>query len=71
MSKLKLNAIATQALLDNEFKAAILNGQVQERLGAFQLNDEEVQAVMSIQAMDLDQFIRHLSGLIQPSSAAA
>lgn len=69
MSKLKLNAIATQALLDNEFKAALLNGQVQDRLGAFQLNDEEVKAVMSIQAMDLDQFIRHLSGLIQPSVA--
>lgn len=71
MSKLKLNAIATQALLDNEFKAALLNGQVQDRLGAFQLNDEEVKAVMSIQAMDLDQFIRHLSGLIQPSAAVA
>jgi hypothetical protein len=71
MSKLKLNAIATQALLDNEFQAAILNGQVQDRLGVFQLNDEEVKAVMSIQAMDLDQFIRHLSGLIQPSAAVA
>jgi len=35
------------------------------------LNDEEVQAVMSIQAMDLDQFIRHLSGLIQPTQAIA
>ena len=71
MSKLKLNAIATQALLDNEFKTAVLNGHLQDRLSAFQLNDEEVQAVMSIQAMDLDQFIRHLSGLIQPSSAVA
>ncbi len=71
MSKLKLNAIATQALLDNEFKAALLNGKVQDRLSAFQLNDEEVAAVMSIQAMDLDQFIRHLSGLIQPSVAAS
>jgi hypothetical protein len=69
MSKLKLNAIAAQALLDNEFKAAILSGKVQERLGAFHLNEEEKKAVMSIQAMDLDQFIRHLSGLIQPAAA--
>jgi hypothetical protein len=69
MSKLKLNAIAAQALLDNEFKAAILSGKVQDRLGAFHLNEEEKQAVMSIQAMDLDQFIRHLSGLIQPAAA--
>ena len=71
MSKLKLNAIATQALLDKEFKAALLSGKGQDRLGAFQLNDEEIQAVMSIQAMDLDQFIRHLSGLIQPTQALA
>lgn len=71
MSKLKLNAIATQALLDNEFKTALLSGKVQDRLSAFQLNDEEIAAVMSIQAMDLDQFIRHLSGLIQPSVATA
>lgn len=71
MSKLKLNAIAAQALLDNEFKTALLNGKVQDRLSAFHLNDEEVRAVMSIQAMDLDQFIRHLSGLIQPAGAAA
>lgn len=71
MSKLKLNAIATKALLDNEFKAAILNGQMQDRLSAFKLNEEEAQAVMSIHALDLDQFMRHLSGLIQPSSAIA
>lgn len=71
MSKLKLNAIATQALLDNEFKAALLTGQVKDHLRAFELNDEEVAAVMSIQAMDLDQFIRHLSGLIQPNVVAA
>ncbi|MCW5876593.1 MAG: hypothetical protein KIS85_06890 [Anaerolineales bacterium] len=71
MSKLKLNAIATQALLDNEFKVALLSGEVQDRLSAFELNEEEVAAVMSIRAMDLDQFIRHLSGLIQPNAAAA
>lgn len=71
MSKLKLNAIATQALLDNEFKTALLNGQGQAQLSAFQLNQEEVEAVMSIKAMDLDQFIRHLSGLIQPARALA
>jgi hypothetical protein len=67
MSKIKLNAIATQALLDNDFQAAILNGRHQEKLGAFQLNDEEVHAVMAIDAMDIDQFIRRLGNLMKPA----
>jgi hypothetical protein len=69
MSKLKLNAIATQALLDQDFKAAVLSGRVQEKLGAFGLNDEELRAVASIQAMDLDQFMRRLGSLIQMAPA--
>jgi hypothetical protein len=69
MSKIKLNAIATQALLDEEFKAAIQSGRHKEKLSAFQLNDEEAQAVMSIDAMDVDQFIRRLSYLMQPAQA--
>lgn len=69
MSKIKLNAIATQALLDNDFQAAILNGQHQEKLGAFQLNDEEAHAVMAIDAMDIDQFIRRLGNLMKPAQA--
>ena len=69
MSKLKLNAIAAQALLDKEFKAALLSGRGQEKLGAFQLNDEEMRAVTSIKAMDLDQFMRRLGSLIQMSPA--
>ena len=69
MSKLKLNAIAAQALLDKEFKAALLSGRGQEKLGAFQLNDEEMRAVTSIHAMDLDQFMRRLGSLIQMAPA--
>jgi hypothetical protein len=67
MSKIKLNAIATQALLDNDFQAAILNGRHQEKLSAFQLNDEEAHAVMAIDAMDIDQFIRRLGNLMKPA----
>ncbi|MGH2581378.1 MAG: hypothetical protein ACRDFQ_00605 [Anaerolineales bacterium] len=69
MSKLKLNAIATQALLDDEFKAAMLSGRLQDKLSAFQLNEAEMQAVSSIQAMDLDQFMRRLGNLIQLAPA--
>ncbi len=69
MSKLKLNAIAAQALLDQEFKSALLSGRGQEKLGAFQLNEEEMRAVTSIKAMDLDQFMRRLGNLIQMAPA--
>ncbi len=65
MSKIKLNAIAAQALLDNDFQAAILDGHYQEKLGSFQLNAEETAAVMSINALNVDQFIRSLSSLMQ------
>ncbi len=69
MSKLKLNAIATLALVDQDFKAAVLSGRLQEKLSAFQLNEEEMRAVTAIQAMDLDQFMRRLGTLIQASPA--
>ena len=69
MSKMKLNAIAAQALLDEDFKAALLNGQRRENLSAFELNEEEIQAIMSIEAMDLDQFIRRLGLLMRPAAA--
>lgn len=69
MSKMKLNAIAAQALLDEDFKSALLNGKRRERLNAFELNEEEIQAIMSIEAMDLDQFIRRLGNLMRPAAA--
>lgn len=69
MSKLKLNAIATQALLDKDFEVALLSGHSQDKLGAFQLNDEEMRAVTSIQARNLDQFMHSLGSLIQLAPA--
>jgi len=69
MSKIKLNAIAAQALLDNDFQAAILNGRYKEKLGSFQLNEEETAAVMSINALNVDQFVRSLGSLLQGAGA--
>lgn len=69
MSKIKLNAIAAQALLDNDFQAAILNGRYQEKLGSFGLNEEETAAVLSINAINVDQFIRSLGNLVQSAQA--
>ncbi|MBW8012347.1 MAG: hypothetical protein FVQ83_14125 [Chloroflexi bacterium] len=64
MFKTKINAIATRALLDSEFKAAIMNGQRKEKLKEFDLNDKQVATVLAIDATDLDQFIHQLGDLI-------
>ena len=71
MLKTNINAIAAQALLDNKFEAAILNGKRKEKLDEFNLSEKQIKAVMAIEADDLDQFIRSLGKLIQLPSAAA
>ena len=63
MSHYQLNAIVTQALLDDEFRAAILNGQRCARLAAFDLTEQEREAVLAIPAHDLDGFIRQIEPL--------
>lgn len=60
MSKLSLNAIATQALVDKNFRADILNGHRKERLNEFELSNKEIDAVLSIKAESVDQFICQL-----------
>jgi hypothetical protein len=60
MAKLNLNAIATRALLDNHFRADILNGHRKERISEFDLTEDERKVVLSIEADTLDQFIHHL-----------
>ena len=71
MSTLQLNAIATRALLDDEFQAAILNGHRRQRLSEFSLSKDEIEAVMSIQANDVDQFIRNLGKLMHNAYVSA
>lgn len=70
MLKTSINAIAAQALIDNKFEAAILNGQRKEKLHEFNLSEKQFEAVMAIKADNLDQFIRSLGKLIQIPSAA-
>ncbi|MDH3942843.1 MAG: hypothetical protein OEV06_01950 [Anaerolineae bacterium] len=70
MFKVRLNAIAAKALLDHDFQAAILNGRRMEKLGEFNLDPNQIEAVMAIEATDVDQFIRNLGKLMQRSSLA-
>lgn len=64
MTTLKLNAIVTKALIDRDFQAAILNGRRKECLMNFGLSDDEVKAVLSVQASSLDQFIKQINTLL-------
>ena len=67
MSKLHINALVTRALLDDEFKAAILNGQRKARLAAFDLTDTEREAILSMKTHDLDQFIGQIETWLKDS----
>ena len=60
MTSMKLNAMVTKALTDSHFCADILNGHRRERIQEYDLADNVEQAVMGIQAKNLDQFIRSL-----------
>jgi hypothetical protein len=64
MSSLQLNAIATQVLLDESFRQALLNGQGQKCLARFQLTDQERVAILTMGTHNAAQFIHELYGLM-------
>lgn len=66
MSYMMLNALLTRALLDDQFSKDILNGKRKERIGEFELSSLEKQAILSINADDLDEFIHELSDWMYP-----
>jgi hypothetical protein len=64
MSKYKINAIATRALVDPAFRQAILNGRWRQELLEYDLPRELVAVIMSIKGNDPRQFINQLHQLI-------
>jgi len=64
MTKIEINALATKALTDRNFEAAILNGQRLERLKEFQLPVGVLDAIMQIKGENLQQFIFQLNDLV-------
>lgn len=65
MTKIELNAIATRAIVDQQFEAAILNGHRRESLQDFSLPQDIFSAVMAIDANNLRQFIVQLNEIVQ------
>jgi hypothetical protein len=65
MSRLHVNAIVTRALLDDDFRAGLLNGQRRARLAAFDLSEQERNAILAIETHDLNQFIGQVDRWLQ------
>lgn len=63
-AKTQINAIATRALVDEEFKAGILNGTRSKKLQEYPLPETFHRAVLAIKADDLNQFIFKLHEII-------
>lgn len=59
-SKHHLNAIATRALIDEEFKAGILNGTRAKKIEEYPLPKTLKSEVLNIKANNLQQFIYKL-----------
>ena len=65
VAKNQLNAIVTRALIDEDFKAGILNGTRRQKLEEYPLPDSIQQAVLEIKADDLNHFIFKLTELLR------
>ncbi len=63
-SKSHLNAIATRALIDEDFKTGILNGKRSQKLQEYPLPEKLQQEVLEISASDVNQFIHGLYAII-------
>ncbi len=62
--KAHLNAIAARALIDEEFKAGILNGKRSQKLQEYPLPESIQGAVLNINANNVGQFIQGLYEII-------
>lgn len=62
----EIHALATRAIVDAEFRAALLNGQRRETLSEFPLSAGTVDEILGIEANTLQDFIAHLSMLTGP-----
>ncbi len=65
ISTLHLNAIVTKSLVDEEFRAKILNGQRAACLDRFRLSDQHRKAVLAIKTDNVNDFIAQIHVLIQ------
>lgn len=63
-SRVHLNAIATRALIDEDFKAGVLNGSRSQKIQEYPLPEFIQQEVLNIRAQNVNQFIQGLQVII-------
>ena len=63
-SRVHLNAIATRTLIDEEFKAGMLNGSRSQKIQEYPLPESVQQEVLKIRAKNVNQFIQGLQIII-------
>jgi hypothetical protein len=71
VSQEALQAIVGTALIDKEFRQAMLNGSRAAVIGQFDLSPDERETVMSIEASTLEQFAWELHSWIMEKRQAA
>jgi hypothetical protein len=64
ISKSHLNAIATRALIDEDFKAGVLNGSRSKKIEEYPLPQLIQEEIMKIPAKNVGQFIQGLHAII-------
>ncbi len=67
MSAQSLQAIIGNALIDDDFRKALLNGSRRRVLQSFELTGEEVEAIMKLPGDSLEQFAGELHELLLQS----
>jgi hypothetical protein len=60
MSVRQLNILVGKAVINREFRHALLNGQRREKVADFELTDEERDAVLAIRAETVQEFAQAL-----------
>lgn len=65
MSKLVLNALVMQALVDDGFRQDLLNGRRAQRLAEFPLAEQEQALLLSLSAPSLEVFAAQVEHLLR------
>ncbi len=71
MDNATIEEVVGYAIIDRDFRAALLNGKRASVLSRFNLTTEERQALMSIRAESLESFAGQLVGWMQTQSVPA
>ncbi len=71
MSKIALQKIVGKAVISDNFRAGLLNGRRAEVIDGFDLEPQERDQILAIQAQTLAEFAAEIQQITQPRSFSA